>query len=94
MTNISIEYDGKWPSLCFGNLIVTIDEISWDFGRHALLSGGSVWFDEDYSNAHVEEGEWSIDDDSWPENFPENLKQAVIDEVNSSIPYGCCGGCI
>ena len=37
--NIRIEYDGEWPALCMGHLIVWIDDVKWDFGKYCLISG-------------------------------------------------------
>jgi hypothetical protein len=89
--DIQIQYNGEYPNLCSGHLVVTIDGKEWDFGTFCLASGGSVSFDSEW-NEHVTEGEWSIDE--YPEGFPEELKQAVLDAVNEEIPYGCCGGCV
>lgn len=89
--DIRIEYDGKWPCLCMGHLIVWIDDVKWDFGKYSLSSGGAVLRDDDW-NMWAEEGPWNIWD--WPEGFPEELKELVIEEVNIAIPHGCCGGCI
>lgn len=91
MADIKIEYDGKYPCLCYGHLVVTIDGVVWDFGYNSLRSGGSVWFDED-SEDHVEKGEWDIGE--WPEGFPEEYKVDVLEKVNEEIPHGCCGGCV
>lgn len=88
---IVVYYNGKYPCLCFGSLGVKIGQKFWDFGAHALSSGGSVWFDKGWSE-HVEEGDWSISE--WPEDFPEDMKQAVTDAVNDQIEHGCCGGCV
>jgi len=89
--NIKIEYDGSYPNLCRGQLIVTIDEKRWDFGFHSLSSGGSVWFDSDW-NEHVGSGFWTVSE--WPKDFPDSLKEAVTDAINNQISYGCCGGCV
>lgn len=91
--NIKIEYDGKYPCLCMGHLKVWIDDKLWEFGKFVLSSGGCVTHDEDW-NFEVEEGEWSIPDYSWPKDFPEHLKEKVIEKINEEIPHGCCGGCI
>ena len=91
--NIKIEYDGDYPCLCAGHLKVWIDDKLWDFGKYVLLSRGSVTHDEDW-NFEVEEGEWSIPDYKWPKDFPEHLKEKVIEKINEEIPHGCCGGCI
>jgi len=89
--NIQIEYDGEYPNLCSGKLVVAIDGVRYEFPSHCLSSGGSVWFDDDWKE-HVESGPWSICE--WPQDFPENLKAAVIEAVNENIEYGCCGGCL
>lgn len=89
--NIEIEYNGAYPCLCMGHLEVTIDGKKWDFGEYCLSSGGNVTFDDDWCE-HVSSGSWSIS--KWPTDFPEELKEAVLDEVNNKISYGCCGGCV
>ncbi len=91
MFKITVKYDGAYPNLCAGKLIVTIEDKVWVFPDYCLSSGGSVSFDEDW-NPEVTEGFWSIS--QWPKDFPELLKDDVTYAVNSSIPYGCCGGCI
>lgn len=88
---IRIEYDGKWPCLCSGHLKVWIDETFYDFGKHVLLSGGSIQRDENWDMWSTE-GPWDID--SYPPNFPEDKKEELIRVINAEIPWGCCGGCI
>ena len=88
---IRIEYDGKYPCLCMGHLIVWIDDVKWDFGRYSLSGNGRIHRDEDW-NMWASEGEWSIDE--YPEGFPEELKEIVLSKINEEIPHGCCGGCI
>ena len=85
--DIKIEYDGDCPKLCRGNLTVTI---VWEFPPRCLSSGGGIY--DDWTRVRVERGEWEITE--WPDGFPEELKQAVVDEVNEVVPWGCCGGCI
>ena len=93
--NIVVKYDGEYPNLCSGNLIVIIDDKEWEFPDYCLSSGGHIC-----GGAHTDwdmwttEGPWSIID--WPEGFPDDkyLKLNVIEAVNSSIRWGCCGGCI
>ena len=95
---IRINYDGDYPNLCSGQLIVIVtgyhvEEVNkeWIFPSYCMSSGGSVNFDDDWSE-EIEEGEWSINE--FPKGFPEELQQAVIDEVNNNVTYGCCGGCV
>jgi len=88
---IEIKYDGAYPNLCSGKLVVIINGEEWVFPDYCLSSGGSVTFDENWEG-HVSEGPWTITE--FPQNFPDNLKSIVTDAVNSEIPYGCCGGYI
>lgn len=91
--NIKINYDGKYPNLCSGRLIVYIDGEKWDFGTHCLVSGGCIKRDKDW-NMWTEQGDWYIRDEDYPKDFPEEYKELVINEINACIPHGCCGGCI
>src|SRR5271157_3593031 len=88
---IKIKYDGEFPNRCSGTLIVTIASEDWIFPLHCMHSGGSVSFDENWSE-EVTQGEWSID--PWPKDFPEHLKDEVLRKINEQIPWGCCGGCV
>lgn len=88
---IKIEYDGKYPCLCMGHLIVWIDDVKWDFGRFSISSGGGIHRNE-YWDMWTSEGEWSIDE--FPKGFPDELKELVLLKINEEIPHGCCGGCI
>lgn len=92
MANIRIEYDGAWPCLCMGHLKVYIDEKLWDFGKYCLSSGGAVTGGPPDWDFEVTHDAWTIE--TWPAGFPEDMKAAVLDEVNAEIPWGCCGGCI
>lgn len=86
-----VSYDGSYPNLCSGTLIMELNGVEIIFPSYCLSSQGSVWFDDDWG-AHVEEGEWVITD--YPEGFPEKLKCVAEDLVNINIVNGCCGGCI
>ena len=89
--NITVEYDGSFPNLCRGHLIVRINGKVYDFGKYCLASGGSVSFDSNWQEI-VTSGPWSIFE--WPVEFPEEYKADVIAAVNNKIPNGCCGGCV
>lgn len=88
--NIKIEYDGEYPRLCFGTLVVFIDEKRWNFPKDCLRSGGASYSDEDYY-CSIEEGPWFVYD--WPKDFPEYLKDDTLQAINDQIEHGCCGGC-
>ena len=83
-----VSYDGKYPNLCIGELVLKIDGEIVSLGR-CLCSGGSVWFDDDCAE-HIDEGEWSVD---VPKRY-EHLKDEITKVVNENVEYGCCGGCV
>jgi hypothetical protein len=89
--NIKVSYDGNYPNLCSGKLVVTIDDKVWVFPDYCMRSGGGVWFDNGWSE-HVDRGEWTIRE--WPDGFPVELQDAVTNAVNCEISHGCCGGCV
>lgn len=89
--NIEIEYDGEYPNLCRGDLVVVVDGFRWEFPSYSLRSNGCVSFDDNWSE-HITEGDWSII--KYPEGFPEDLELLVEQIVNDEIPHGCCGGCV
>lgn len=87
-----VSYDGKYPNLCSGTLILAIDGIPIEFPDYCLSSGGGVSFDADWQE-DISIGEWTIRE--WPPNFPEELKREALEVVNNNIEHGCCcGGCV
>lgn len=86
-----VSYDGEYPNLCSGTLVLNLDGENIKFASHCLSSGGTVWFDDDWDE-HVESGPWSINE--WPKKWPESAKSQAEDAVNENIPHGCCGGCV
>lgn len=83
-----ISYDGEFPNLCRGELVLKIDGEIVRLDR-CLCSGGSVWFDSDWME-HIETGEWTV---NVPEKY-EYLENEITEVVNENVPYGCCGGCV
>jgi hypothetical protein len=76
---MKIEYNGKWPNLCSGDLIITVEGVRWEFPPLCLNVRGTL-----------SQG-WDMD--RWPDNFPERLKVDVLKKVNEEIGWPCCGGC-
>lgn len=91
-----VSYDGEYPNLCSGVLVLNLDGNDITFPKHFLSSGGSVTFNEDYSEEFVEEGQWHKSClYEWPEEFSEfGLKEDALEVINDNIEHGCCGGCI
>lgn len=85
-----ISYDGSYPNLCSGTLVIEVFGVKFEL-QNVLVSGGHVWFDDNYDE-HVETGSWELSYD-----FPEELepfRKEIRDLVNENVPYGCCGGCV
>ena len=85
-----ISYDGEWPCLCNGTLVIEVNGNTYEL-KDVLISGGSVFCDDEEEG--VTEGEWSIDDTFFPEELKPYINE-ITEEVNCSVPWGCCGGCI
>ena len=86
-----VSYDGDYPNLCSGTLVMKVGRKKWTFPSHSLSSGGNVCFDDDWEES-VDDGEWTIHE--WPEGYPEEAKEATVEAVNTNISWGCCGGCV
>jgi len=88
-----VSYDGAYPNLCSGTLRLRLNGKVVVFPSHSLMSGGSVSFDDDWSEI-VTDGPWSIT--KYPDDFPDSLqlRLAVNRLVNDNVPCGCCGGCV
>lgn len=103
-----VDYTGRYPNLCSGVLTLEIDGQQVRFGHDYMIhdswktdgnyesfwrSGGSCGFSSDWSDEYVNHGEWEIDIDSLPEKYKKYAEE-IAEEFNSSVPYGCCGGCL
>ena len=86
-----VSYDGEYPNLCRGILILNLNGVDIKFPKCCLNSGGSVSFNKNYSE-EVTNGPWSFD--MWPKGFPKNLKNKAVKLVNKNVLMGCCGGCV
>jgi len=88
---IKVKYDGAYPNLCSGDLVVYVGRKKYEFPPHCLSSGGSISFDHEQDEAVCYKDDWHICE--WPEDMPEGIRPAVEEAINSAIPQGCCGGC-
>lgn len=98
-----VSYDGKWPCLCSGTLVLNIDGKDYSFGysygkekEHDFdckfwYSGGKVTADKDW-NFTITHNPWVIVEKWIPEQFQKYAGE--IEEVfNNNVEFGCCGGC-
>ena len=76
-----ISYDGKYPNLCSGKLVLQIDDII--ISDLSLSSGGSVSFDSDWKE-NVESGSWRVNNfDNIPITKDDNnLQEEICDYFN------------
>lgn len=87
---IFISYDGKYPNLCDGQLILKIGRKKIVFPNYCLSSGGSAGVSRD--EGYCSSGLWTIS--KFPKDFPTELRQEAEKIINENIKHGCCGGCI
>lgn len=83
-----VSYDGVYPYLCSGTLIVRIDGKEVSLGRCLESGGGCCWNDPDDT---VWQGEWDISD--IPHEY-EKYRNEIKKVVNDNVHHGCCGGCL
>ena len=89
-TILFVDYNGHYPTLCFGVLTYSVDEELFTVSSPAH-SGGSVWFEN--GDERVEEGKWELKAEKFPgltNDELENLER----QFNAHVAWGCCGGCI
>ena len=98
-----VDYTGEFPCLCSGEVTLKIDGQVVRFVKDkceseesgkpylSLTSGGRCYFDDEW-NDHVEYGPWSIDLDPRYAELEDEIFEVI--NINSNIPWGCCGGCL
>lgn len=87
-SNIEVSYDGSYPTLCFGTLIIKQDGKEIYNEKYCCNSKGSVYFDSNWNE--VVEGGPIV----WDENDAAQFSEEIQEAVRDVLPYGCCGGCI
>ena len=111
-----VSYDGAYPNLCSGKLIVRINgkEVSfgqtkkfWSWETDDMMadypkfwrSGGSVSFDEDWSEEVIGGVDWEmcLSEDEMEKYYPKRIRKLLPDilaVMNENVYGGCCGGCV
>lgn len=85
-----VSYDGKYPCLCMGTLIIRVDGETYRF-KHAMISGGNICKDDNWNMWAVQD-DWEVNLEEHPELEP--YRKEIIRVVNENVSQGCCGGCI
>ena len=84
-----VSYNGKYPCLCHGELVVKIDGDTVNLGK-CLYSTGECGFTAEWED-YVTQGDWKIDE--LPEAY-EKYRKEIEKVANENVPLGCCGGCL
>lgn len=85
-----INYDGGYPSLCWGDLELMIDGKEVKLSG-VLRSGGMCGFSSS-GDKLVDCGPWTIDLSRYPEY--EVYGEEITETVNENVVWGCRGGCL
>jgi hypothetical protein len=103
-----ISYDGKYPNLCRGKLVVKIDDKKISFGKTTRLysndkpadyprfwcSGGTIRYKMDSDDSYATQSKWEFigNESDYPPNIWKLLPD-ILEIMNENVEYGCCGGC-
>lgn len=85
-----ISYNGKYPTLCFGTLVYSVDNEQHTV-KSPAVSGGSAGVIN--GDEYCTSGKWKLDRNEFEHLTKEEFMQ-LEDEFNKKVRQGCCGGCI
>lgn len=89
-----VSYNGKWPNLCRGALVVEKDNKQYSM-ENILISGGECGFSNNYRNSYINRGPWNINLKYLPKELNNDNDIRVLESlINDNIDWGCCGGCL
>ena len=86
-----VSYDGRYPCLCSGTLILRIDGMEVSLEGYLVSGGHCYWNSENVGLGKVTRGKWRLH--NLPEEY-EHCRDEILKVVNDNVPYGCCGGCL
>ena len=87
-----VSYDGRYPCLCYGTLVIKVDDKIYRF-KDAMISGGCIMGGPETDwDMWSEYGPWELNLKEHPEL--EKYKSEITALVNENVEQGCCGGCI
>ena len=87
-----VSYDGKWPCLCSGTLIIRVNGKTYRLDN-VMDSGGCIMGGPSTDwDMWAEKGDWEVNLYEHPELEP--YKEEITRLVNENVEHGCCGGCI
>lgn len=86
-----IDYSDPAHNRCSTDVTLKLGDREWYMPSGSLSSGGSVSFDENWSE-EVTSGPWTVNE--WPDDLPEDARPYALEAINETVPWGCCGGCV
>lgn len=94
-----VSYDGAYPNLCRGTLVLEIDGKTVRFGNNEdcdypdfWYSGGRICRGKNW-NMWAERGPWKAGFSS-DTPFTEEEQKQLLKVFQDNVHEGCCGGCI
>ena len=82
-----ISYDGRWPNLCFGTLIIKADGKTYRL-EGVMVSGGCIMGGPSTDwEMWAEHGDWKIDLEDYPElkKYEEEITKVVNDKCTTRL---------
>lgn len=100
-----VSYNGSFPCLCIGDLVVkitgmvdiggatvTLLDAEVDLGEVELISGGCYGFDDDGMD-YIHKAPW-IAIKHLPAWIDAEAQKDLLRQINEHVEFGCCGGCL
>ena len=100
-----INYTGKYPNLCSGDLTLKINGIEYIFSsryKNTLnidllpsfwAPGGKLERDSNGKYSIKEKGDWEFVNERLFKEEILKYKDEIMKVFNENVPKGCCGGC-
>lgn len=97
-----VSYDGKFPNLCTGKLVLRIDGKPYTFyfdTRKPGVDYGSFWHSSGCVMADAEwnftvtQRPWEFNEEALPHEFKKYADE-IFDAFSENVEPGYCGGCI
>ena len=87
-----VSYDGKYPNLCSGTLVLSVDGQKVA-AMDCLYPGGEAGIGGD-GNEYTIEGPWKVKWGKLSMPFTFHEMARITELVNQHVKHSCCGGCI
>lgn len=82
-----VSYDGEFPNLCSGTLVLEVDGVERSAYCAIAPTGSINWLADS-----VTKGDWILSYRA--PQWMRDREEEVLAVVNANVRKGCCGGCI